>query len=254
MASRQRDDPFPLGVQKRPGPDEQRAGPALDDRCKGGLDVAGGRGIENEELLPDRLRRGLHVASLRRGRRSVRVHERGNRRRLGHELPQQLQSLRPQHAAEKAHAGDVAARPVEAGDQALLDRVAAAPEDDRHRRGCGLGGERRIVVPDDHGHRPAEQIGHQGRQSISLIVRRAILDRDVLALDEARVLQALPERGHDLRRVSERAAEEPDHGRCRLLRARGKRPRHRCAAHERDEFPPSHVINSGRAISPLEKY
>ena len=118
MASRQRDHAFPMGDQERAGTDEQRTGPALDERCKGCLDVAVAADIENDELLPDRLRRGLHVSSLRLGFRSVRVHQHGNCCRLGHELAQQLQSLRPQHAGEKAHARDVAARPVEAGDEA----------------------------------------------------------------------------------------------------------------------------------------
>ena len=74
MASRQRDEPFPMGVQERAGTDEQRTGPALDERCKGCLDVAVAADIENDELLPDRLRRGLHVSSLRLGIRTVRVH------------------------------------------------------------------------------------------------------------------------------------------------------------------------------------
>ena len=131
---------------------------------------------------------------------SVRVHEHGDRGRLGHELAQQLQPLRPQHAAEKADARDVAARPVEAGDEAVPDRVAAGREDNRYRRGCGLGRERRIVVADDHGHRPADQISRQSRQPIRLIFRLAEFDRDVLALDEAGFLQALAERGHEVRR------------------------------------------------------
>ena len=84
-----------MGVHERAGTDEQRTGPALDERCKGGLDVAVAADIENDELLPDRLRRGLHVSSLRLGIGSVRVHQHGNCRRLGHELAQQLQSLRP---------------------------------------------------------------------------------------------------------------------------------------------------------------
>ncbi len=41
-----------------------------------------------------------------------------------HELAQQLQSLRRQQSGEKAHARDVAARPIEAGDEAVPDRVA----------------------------------------------------------------------------------------------------------------------------------
>ena len=54
MASRQRDESFPMGVHERAGTDEQRASPALDERCKGGLDVAVAADIENDELLPDR--------------------------------------------------------------------------------------------------------------------------------------------------------------------------------------------------------
>ena len=68
-------------------------------------------------------------------------------------------------------------------------------EDDRHRRGCGLGRERRTAVHDDHGDRQANQIGHQRRQAIYLILRIAVFDRDVLALDEACFLQTLAERG-----------------------------------------------------------
>ena len=37
VASRQRDDQFPAGGQERAGHDQQRTGPALDDRGKGGL-------------------------------------------------------------------------------------------------------------------------------------------------------------------------------------------------------------------------
>ena len=39
---------------------------------------------------------------------------------------------------------------------------------------------------DDRCHLPADQISNQNRQLITLIVRIAILDRDVLAFDEAR--------------------------------------------------------------------
>ena len=70
MASRQRDDAFSIGEQERAGADEQRTGPALDERCKGCLDVAVAGDIENDELLPDRLRCGLHVFSLRLGIRT----------------------------------------------------------------------------------------------------------------------------------------------------------------------------------------
>ncbi len=51
------------------------------------------------------------------------------------ELAYQLQALRPQRVEEQADAREVAPRSAEAGHEALLDRVAAAIEDDRNRRG-----------------------------------------------------------------------------------------------------------------------
>ena len=44
-----------MGEQERAGTDEQRTSPALDERCKGCLDVAIAADIENDELLPDAL-------------------------------------------------------------------------------------------------------------------------------------------------------------------------------------------------------
>jgi hypothetical protein len=118
------------------------------------------------------------------------------------------------------HAGDIAARPVQAGDQSLLDRIAPSREDDRYGRGCGPGHEHGNSVPDDHGHRPSDQIIHQSRQSVILTLAPAKFDRDVLALDQTCLLQALAERGYEFRRVSERrAAQEPYHRHRRLLRA-----------------------------------
>ncbi len=94
MASRQRDQQFAIGVQGRARTHEQRTSPTLDERCKGHLDLAGAADIDNDELLPDSKRRGLHVSLLRYGVRNVRVHQHGNCRRLRHELAQQLQPLR----------------------------------------------------------------------------------------------------------------------------------------------------------------
>ena len=133
---------------------------------KGWLEVALAAGIENDELLPDRERGGLHVSSLPLGLGSVRMHEHGNCCRLGHELAQQFQSLRPQHVGDKDHARDVAARPVEAGNEAVADRIAPAREDDRHCRGRGLGRGHRNGVAGDHSHLPVKQIGHQRRQPL----------------------------------------------------------------------------------------
>ena len=130
-----------------------------------------------------------------------------------------------------APARDVAARPIEAGDEAVPDRVAPGCKDDRHRRGCGLGHQcRRSAEGRDHGHLTMNQFGREHRQSIVLALRPAVFDRDVLTFDEACLLQALAERGHEVRRVGGRsAAEKPDHRHRRLLRAYRDRPRCRTA-------------------------
>src|SRR5262245_29375437 len=75
---------------------------------------------------------------------------------------------------------------------------------------------------------PAKKVRHQKRQPVSLI--RAVLDRDVLALDEACFLQSLAERSHAA--GCERPAGEKPHHRHRwLLRPRRYWPR--CRAAER---------------------
>ena len=86
---------FRFEYVNEPVPDEQGASPALDERCEGCLDVAIAADIEYDQRLSDRLRRGLHVASLCLGFSTVRINENGECCRFGHDLAQQLQSLCP---------------------------------------------------------------------------------------------------------------------------------------------------------------
>src|SRR6516225_4124094 len=75
---------------------------------------------------------------------------------------------------------------------------------------------------------------------MELMFRRAVFDHDVLALDEARFLQALTEGGHEVHSVSERGVpQEPDHRHRRLLRVRRERPGCRRAAECDQQLPPS---------------
>jgi hypothetical protein len=53
VSGRQRDNPFPLGVQEPADARVQRASPTLDERCKGDLDFAIAFDIEDDEFLPD---------------------------------------------------------------------------------------------------------------------------------------------------------------------------------------------------------
>ena len=201
MASRQRDDSFPIGEQERAGTDEQRTSPALDERCKGCLDVAVAADIENDELLPDRLRRGLHVSSLRLGIQDVfgftstaivvalGTSWRSSSSRFAPNTPEKKTTpvtLPPGRLR-------LATRPSLTGSPPVAKTIGTVVV-------AALAASAAMLFADDHGHRPANQISHQRRQPIRLIFRRAVFDRDVLALDEACFLQALAERGHEVRR------------------------------------------------------
>src|SRR6516164_6121582 len=105
-------------------------------------------------------------------------------------------------------------------------------------------------VRSDHRHLTAYQIGCEVGQSVVLVLRPAILDRHILALDVAGFTDAMPECGQIARTIGRRAAEEPDHWHRRLLRARRERPSSRQAAEKRDELAaPHHSITSSARTS-----
>ena len=145
---------------------------------------------------------------------------------------------------QRGHACEIACRPVQAGNEPKLDRVAPYPEDDRNRRGrrfcCKC--RRSTAGRGNRSHPTTNQIGSQCRQSIVVALSPAVFDRNVPALDVTRFAQALVERSHTTRpQVKRFASEKPNHRHCRLLRARSKRPRSRRTAKKRDELAPSHA-------------
>src|SRR5258708_7112491 len=103
----------------------------------------------------------------------------------------------------------------------------------------------------DHRHLTAYQIGCEVGQSVGLVLRPAILDRHILALDVAGFTKALAEYGQIPPCTIDRPdAEEPDHRHRRLLRASRERPCGR-AAEQRDEVAALHhsITSSARASS-----
>jgi hypothetical protein len=179
-----------------------------------------------------------------------RVEEDGNQGRGRHQLAQQLQSFRQQLRIQADHARKISSRTVEAGDKADPHRVVAAREDDRDRRGRGLGRHGRGAIRRDHRHLATDQVGCHGRQPIVHAIRPAILDCDIAALDMTGFVQALPERAHAIRiPVSRCAVEKPHHRHRRLLRARREWPRRCRAAEQPHELPPSHA-GHGRSLHP----
>jgi len=82
------------------------------------------------------------------------------------------------------------------------------------------------------------EVFRQCGKPIIVAFRPTVFDRDVSALDVARFLQTLVERGQEMCIRSERSAVEiADHRQRRLLRVRSHRPRYRCAAKRDYEFP-----------------
>src|SRR5215471_16847726 len=105
-------------------------------------------------------------------------------------------------------------------------------------------------MPSDHRHLTAYQIGCEVGQSVGLVLRPAILDHHVLALNVARLTKALAECGQIACTIGRpRAAKESDHRHRRLLCTRRERPRRR-AADKRDELATAaHSITSSARAS-----
>jgi hypothetical protein len=117
---------------------------------------------------------------------------------------QQAERLAGNQVVEPAHSGDIAARPVEAGDVALLDRVAARREHDRNGLGPCHGSQYRRATSrrGDHGHLATDQIGRKSRQSVVLIFRETVFDCYVAAIDIASFTQTTAERRLEIRPIT----------------------------------------------------
>ena len=85
-----------------------------------------------------------------------------------------------------------------------------------------------------------DEIGSQVGQPIVLAFRETVFDRDVLALDEPRLVQAPPKCDNQMReRGRPTGVENSDDWFRRLLRARRERPPRR-AAYQGDKIPSPH--------------
>src|SRR6478752_7136642 len=108
-------------------------------------------------------------------------------------------------------------------------------------------------MADNHGHLTTDQICRQFWKPIDVTVRPAILDGDILPLDETRLFQASPECDDEVRRVGGRCdPQEADHRHGCLLGACDARPSRRRAAEKRDEIAPSHCSPKIRNKAPYQ--
>src|SRR5262249_45800341 len=147
----------------------------------------------------------------------------------------------------------IAARSGEACDEAEPDRVFGDDEDLGNRRGRRFDRERRWRTHGrDHGNSLANETRRQCRQPVVVTLPPAVFDCEVLALDVARLLEALAKCRQTARhRLGRSGVEEPDHRLRRLLRAGSQRPRGRRAAEQRYEHAAVHSITSSASASNL---
>src|SRR6266567_7556732 len=149
-----------------------------------------------------------------------RVHEKRDLARGGHQLMQQPKPLSLQIGGEEAHARNVAARSIETGDQAELDRITAIRKNDRNSMRCSFGCERGLNSAGchEHGHPPPDQFCGQCRQTVIVTVCKPSFEQYILTVNVARFVQTLQE-GDPRRRKLCSAAEQSDY-RHRVLAAR----------------------------------
>src|SRR5262245_2518471 len=201
VTRRQEDQLDTSADKKETTADENRVGSIARKCCEGRIDVPAGADIKGLDLQSHGARSRVHVSQYGLGVCVRRIDEHGDATSCGYELAQEFHPFGYQLVAEKIDARRVAAGPGEAGDKAQPDRVFRDGKDDRDRRGCGLGRQRRVGTSgrDDHGDLSANQFGDQGRYPIDLILTPAVFDRDVLALDMAGILKTLAECAHTVR-------------------------------------------------------
>src|SRR5262249_46716669 len=110
----------------------------------------------------------------------------------------------------QANPGYVAARPREAGDDSLGDRIAHTSQDDEDVTGGPLGSLACRTSRHDDVHLPPCEVGCNVGKSIEVPFRPAQLKGEVLPLNPAQLTQLLPERipiGCGLRGQWRRAVE-----------------------------------------------
>ena len=136
------------------------------------------------------------------------IYEECDCRDLRNKLRQQLEPLCRQFGGDHAEAGKISARSCEAGDHAVLNRVAAGDKYDRNCRACAMCGSDRDITAHggDHANLSASEVGSQSWESIKLSLCLTIFDYDILTLVKPNLSQSLIERGHK-RRVRTRCGD-----------------------------------------------
>src|SRR5262249_61116948 len=136
MACSKYDELICPGDEEWIGRDEKRVDLLLCDGGERRVDFAACAGVQDMDRALKCLSRLLHIFQLERTSGKVWIYEHADHGSSGDQLLEQPKALSLELSGQVAHAGDVAARSVHAGDKADLDRVDPAMEHNRYRRGC----------------------------------------------------------------------------------------------------------------------
>ena len=143
---------------------------ALLNEAGEGRNVALGAGMLNVKPQAECASRHFQAFHDDRSIGIVLVVEQPDDFRRGNQFVKHRQPFRRQGDCEEAHAGHIAAWPVETGHEVVLDRVAPNVKDDRNRRCRGFCGLRRgdITQCGNHCDPTADQVGRERRQPVEL--------------------------------------------------------------------------------------
>jgi len=144
------------------------------------------------------------------------------------------------------YTGEVAAGPIEAGDEVEFDRITADIENDWNRGSRCLDSQCSGGAPghDNYRNLALNQISRERGQSIDLTFRPAVFDRNVLALNVTGFVEAAT-KCNDAVVIGRCGAEKAYHRHRLLMRLHRERPRRR-AAEQRDERASLHSIKITR--------
>src|SRR6516162_3608098 len=160
--------------------------------CECGIDGALVARQQYIYLLSDSARRFLNPAQMLGVIRTVRIEEYGNQLDTRNQRAEQAKPLTLHRGDEQIDTGEVAPGMAEASDEASVNRVDAACENNRNGRSSPLGGYDAQCAPsrDQHRHLAAHQIRRHFGQPVVMALGPAELDGDVLAVEVASLFQA----------------------------------------------------------------
>jgi hypothetical protein len=249
---RQLDDQVAMGLRQHAPQHDQTAVQPAREFSNIAFDLSGVAYAERAHLHPQRRRRALDCAQLSAREWQSGVTDDCHSHHAGRDLFKQLQPFRADAVFVKGKTSRVAARPRQAANKALADRVGDRGKHDGHRAACLL--QRRHA----RACRGQYYVGRKRHQfcrvfgAAGVICGPAIVDPRISAGGPSQFLQTLQEpreTGLSFRIVGGHAHQHADAPHALpLLRARRKRPCRR-AAEQHDEHAASHSITSSARAS-----